>query len=282
MYISTEQYNRIINFLDTGMTLEEMEAFEKELLANPALRQQLDFELELRDSFALGKTNSEDVSEVAVTKSTAVISINRNKWFVRAVAAAVIVTVVPLLFIQPKKDTTTIIAQLYDTAGVPQKDTLPVLITARDNNTAQKLTALYRQYFTADAVPENYPMYLADALTNYQNKDYAAIQKLDLNIIPETRGTTTKQTTLELGHYYKGIAFLKNGNTKEALANLQWLQKNCTDEALTLKAEWYMALAYLKNNNADEATGLLKKLAAKSTYHRYSDKAKKLLGTLED
>ncbi|MFM9908358.1 MAG: tetratricopeptide repeat protein, partial [Chitinophagaceae bacterium] len=95
------------------------------------------------------------------------------------------------------------------------------------------------------------------------------------------RGTESKQPVLEFGHYYKGIAFLKTNNTKEAILNLQWVQKNSTDKNLQLKAQWYLALAYLKSNNSVEAINLLKKIADKSAYHRYKKTAQNLLNDLE-
>ncbi len=281
MNISTEQYERIANFLDANMTLEEMDAFEKELAANPAMRQQLDFELQARDSFAFNK------NKIIASTTNAIPIINNNrrrkKWFAIAAAAAVIIAVVSIIFLKPQKDIDKDIVQSNDTNSVKKNDTTAITIT-QPNDSIKTLTfiKLYKQYFTTDAVPENYPMYLAEALTNYQSGDYAAIQKLNLADIPEIRGTESKQPILELGHYYKGIAFLKTSNTKEAILNLQWVQNNSTDKDLQLKAQWYLALGYLKNNNADEAIKLLKNMAAKSTYHRYKNKAKNLLKALEE
>ncbi len=281
MNISTEQYERIANFLDANMKLEEMNAFEKELAINPAMRQQLDFELKARDSFTFNKNKIIDstTNAIPITNNNS----RRKKWFAIAAAAAVIIAVVSIIFLKPKKDIDKVIVQSNDTNSVKKNDTTAITIT-QPNDSIKTLTfiKLYQQYFSTDVVPENYPMYLAEALTNYQSGDYAAIQKLNLADIPEIRGTESKQPVIELGHYYKGIAFLKTNNTKEAILNLQWVQKNSTDKNLQLKAQWYLALAYLKNNNAAEAIKLLKNMAAKSTYHRYKNKAKNLLKALEE
>jgi hypothetical protein len=281
MDINTEQYERIIHFLDANMTLEEMDAFEKELADNPAMRQQLDFELQARDSFAFNKNKIID----STTNAIPVININskRKKWFAIAAAAAVIVAIFSIIFLMPKKVIEKDIVQGNDTNSIKKNDTAAITIT-QPNDSIKTLTfiKLYQQYFTADAVPETYPMYLAEAFTSYQSGDYTAIQKLNLAAIPEMRGNESKQPILELGHYYKGIAFLKSSNIKEAIINLQWVQKNSTDDDLKFKAQWYLALAYLNNNNINEATNLLKKIAYKSTYHRYKDKAKNLLKALEE
>ena len=248
-----------------------MNAFEKELAINPAMRQQLDFELKARDSFTFNKNKIIDstTNAIPITNNNS----RRKKWFAIAAAAAVIIAVVSIIFLKPKKDIDKVIVQSNDTNSVKKNDTTAITIT-QPNDSIKTLTfiKLYQQYFSTDVVPENYPMYLAEALTNYQSGDYAAIQKLNLADIPEIRGTESKQPVIALGHYYKGIAFLKTNNTKEAILNLQWVQKNSADKNLQLKAQWYLALAYLKNNNAAEAIKLLKNMAAKSTYHRYKNK----------
>ncbi len=282
MNITTEQYKLIIRFLDGDMTLGEMTVFEKELDDNPAMREQLNFEQHVRDSLAFNKTKIIDSNSTTAKNATAIINVNRKRWFAIAAAAAILVIVLSVIFLKPEKDIDKDIVQSNDTNSVKKNDTTAITIT-QPNDSIKTLTfiKLYQQYFTTDAVPENYPMYLAEALTNYQSGDYAAIQKLNLADIPEIRGTESKQPILELGHYYKGIAFLKTNNTKEAILNLQWVQNNSTDKNLQLKAQWYLALAYLKNNNATEAIKLLKKITDKSTYHRYKNEAKSLLKALE-
>lgn len=281
MEINMEQYQRIIRFLDADMTLEEMDAFKQELDANPAMRQQLDFEQLVRDGFALDKNNT-----IAGARTNTATPFKKNtikRWLTLAAAAAVTGIVLALLFFNTEKNTPVIVVQHNDTAGINKKDTAPLVINKpADNSNKKNLPSLYKQYFTIDTIPENYPMFLAEALTNYQNQDYAAIEKIDFNNLPQIRGREDKQPILNLGHYYKGIAFLKTNNTPQAIANLQWVQNNCTDNNIKLNAQWYLALAYLKNNNASEAINQLKKLTGKSTYHRYNSRTKSLLKALEE
>ncbi|HEX5151049.1 MAG TPA: hypothetical protein VFW07_06350 [Parafilimonas sp.] len=65
MKISSEQYERILKFLDGDMTVEEMNEFEKELAVNPEMRSQIDFEESVRDTLGAAyaendKENSEE------------------------------------------------------------------------------------------------------------------------------------------------------------------------------------------------------------------------------
>jgi tetratricopeptide (TPR) repeat protein len=285
MDISAEQYERIILFLDASMTLEEMEAFDKELAINQAMRQQLDFEQSIRDSFALKKSIVIPARENSIdghTNRAPVKSINRKQWITIAVAASVLVAVITITLIKPEKKRGPVIVKNGDSADTNKKDTQELTVTKPDNNlNTLDYAGLYRQYFVKDDLPESYPTFLAEALISYNDGDYSSIQKLNLAAIPEMRGAGEKQTILDLGHYYKGIAFLKTGNTQQAIQNLQWIEKNSTDADLKIKAQWYLALAYLKSDNASEAISLLKKLAVNGAYSMYNAKAKSLLKEIE-
>jgi len=64
MKISSGQYERILKFLDGDMTVEEMNAFAKELAANPEMQSQIDFEQSVRDALAVNDTeNGKDNNE---------------------------------------------------------------------------------------------------------------------------------------------------------------------------------------------------------------------------
>jgi hypothetical protein len=278
MNISTEQYERIIRFLDAGMTLEEMNAFEKELEANPAMRQQLDFEQSVRDSYALNKDEEAGDYENTIP---IVRSFNKKKWVAIAIAASVVAALITIFFLQPENKPTPVIVQDKDTTGTKKKDTVQLVIKKTDDSSKTRSTAsIYKQYFALDAIPETYPMYLAEALTNYENGNYNSIQKLDLSDIPDLRSNADKQVVLETGHYYKGIAFLKTGNTTQGIINLQWVEKKGENTELKSKAAWYLSLGYLKNNQVTEAVGQLKKVVA-STYDRYKKEAENLLIALK-
>jgi hypothetical protein len=111
MSISAEQYERIIKFLDAAMSVNDMEAFEKELADNIEMRQQLDFEQSVRDSFAFTTTNIavtiEDIvskENDGVIKETAIKPVTKSNWFSFAIAASFAAVVLSVLLLQPKKN----------------------------------------------------------------------------------------------------------------------------------------------------------------------------------
>ncbi|MGG9960330.1 hypothetical protein [Ferruginibacter sp. SUN106] len=288
MSISAEQYERIVNFLDAAMSVKDMEAFEKELAGNPEMRKQLDFEQSVRDSFAF-TTNKSVKEDIAIgdnnklIKEMPVIPVTKSNWFSFAIAASFAAIIISVLLLQPKKNIAPLVVKNIDTPDVKKNDSLLITTATIDtSNKIKQLAALYRQYFSVDTIPENYPVYLAEAFTSYQDNDYAAIQKIDLANIPATRGIESRQNILQLGHYYKGIAFLKTNTIPQALSNLQWIEQNADDAKLKIKAQWYLALGYIKKGDVAEAGKLLAIISNNSTYYRYKTMAATLLKALQE
>lgn len=283
MGITTEQYEKIIRFLDAEMGLAEMDAFEKELAANPEMRQQLDFEQSLRDIFALQNITSLagtlPANERAVPRKIPGKITEVQKWLAIGSAAAVIIAVVLFMIPWKKPGTVTDIAnrKSFDTTQ-EKRDQPQIVITTpeKDSSEVIDLVSLFKKYFKKDALPDEYPVFLAEALMDYESGNYATLQKLNLNNLPQTRGpeeTDRKKNILQLGHYYTGIAYLETGNTGKAIAHFNWVLKNQPDTTLKDKTQWYLALAYLKENNREKAANELKKVKNIP----YSIPAKKLL-----
>lgn len=284
MNISSEQYERIMYFLDADMAVEEMEAFEKELAANPAMREQLDFEVFVRDGFALKKdliteVNTDFEEKGSRKKQNSIHKLIAKKWYAIAIAASVITFVLIVLFYPQKGKPPEIVKHnTTDTSHIQNKDTIQLAINKPgDTIKTRNLEKLFTQYFTMDSVPESYPIFLAEALTNYENGDYTTIQQLNLTDLPEVRGEDNKQTIVELGRYYKGISFLKTGDIKKAIHNLEWVEKNSSIVILKIKTAWYLAMAHLKSGNVSSARRWLEKLTSSSTISSYKQKALKLL-----
>lgn len=286
MGITTEQYEKIIRFLDAEMEVAEMEAFEKELAANPEMRHQLDFEQSLRDDFALREIT--DLADANVPEHNLKIPGKRRsmqKWW--AIAAAAIVIAGLTFFIKPwqKKGKTPAVAiqQQIDTSQ--KKGNLPQQVTTvppKDNDEIIDLKMLFEQYFKKDTVPEAYPIFLAEALIDYESGNYATLQKLNLNDLPQVRGAgdNDRESILQLGHYYKGISYLETGNTEKAIAHFDWVLKNKPDKALQVKATWFLALAYLKENNREKAAALCRSIINKKGNSILIRNAEKILDTL--
>jgi hypothetical protein len=292
MSLTTEQYDKIMRFLDAAMEPDEMDVFEKELAANPEMRKQLDFEQSVRDGFALGKISSlpDYVIQAGVPGT---IPVNPKipgkiksiqKWL--AVAAAIITafTLFTVFRQKPGKKQDVTATNNIDTSL--QAISPPGATTtepAKDSGRVIDLALLFEQYFKKDALPEDYPLFLAEALTDYETGSYTTLQKLNLNNVPQTRGAgeaDRKENILQLGHYYKGLAFLQTGNTRDAIINLHWVLNNHPDKTLRDKALWYLALGYLKENNREKAAESCRSIVNNKEDHILVKNAEKILDAL--
>ncbi|HRN56111.1 MAG TPA: hypothetical protein PLL71_06650 [Agriterribacter sp.] len=196
MNITAEQYQRIIRFLDAEMESDEMNAFEKELAANPEMRKQLDFEQSLRDDLALQNITSlpDAVPEsgTMIASATPGKLTGMRKWW--AVGAAIIAVLALLSIFRPKPALTPDIANINGVDTAQQTDTTqneteqpPIVIAepAKDSAGTIDPVLLFKQYFEKDALPEQYPLFLAEALTDYESGNYKTLHQLDLNNLPQ-------------------------------------------------------------------------------------------------
>jgi hypothetical protein len=277
MELTNGQYERLCNFLDANMSMEEMAAFEKELANNKALRTQLDFELSLRNNFLEVNTNA----AIAQKEKKVVKLSNSNTWWKAAAAAAVLITAISIFyFTKTKKILPTDIVQHKDSLTTTPKDTGLVKIEPIKKDTATKIDVvkLFDDNFKPDKIPENYPVQLAAELADYEKGNYASIQKLDIAKVAETRGGDDKQILLELAHYYKGISLLKLNKVEDAIANLQWVKNNATNAGMKENASWYLGLGYLKVGERAKAKILFEGI---SSYSRYKKQVKKIIELIE-
>ncbi|MFT3703119.1 MAG: tetratricopeptide repeat protein [Agriterribacter sp.] len=277
MSLTNEQYEKISRFLNLEMDETEMDAFEKELNTNPEMRHQLDFEQSLRDDFAVHNVTSLP-NTTPVPATTGKLK-GIRKWL--AISAAVITACIlfSILWQKPSKKPAIVNREDMDTTQKTINQVIAIT-PAKDSSKVIDLLQLFNQYFKKDAIPQHYPMYLAEALTNYEAGNYATLQKLSLNNLPQTRSiseTDSKENILTWGHYYKGLAFLQTGNTKEAAINLDWVLNNQPGKALKAKAQWYLALTYLKENNKEKAVELCNSIIQHKENQLLIENAKKIL-----
>lgn len=278
-----------MRFLDGAMNLKEMDAFEKELSANAEMRNQLNFEQSLRDSFGFG--NIKSLPDIKFEKENTELSKTRGKltgmrkWW--TIGAAVITGLILFTIFEQKKTKTTEVADVK-VADTLQKPITPPVSTinvpVQDSDEHIDLQDLFKKYFRKDALPEHYPLFLAEALMDYESGNYKTLQKLNLNDLPQTRSVgeaDSKENILRLGHYYKGLAFLQTNNTRDAIENLHWVISNQQDKALRTKAQWFLALAYLKENNSEKAAELCRSIVNNNDSSTLIKNAKKILDTLE-
>lgn len=285
MGITTEQYEKIIRFLDAGMGPAEMDAFEKEMAANPEMRDQLDFEQSIRDEFSSSNITSLPGNALAINSVPARVmpgKIKRMRKWLSAGAAAIIALILVAVFWQ-KTGKAPDIARKMDTLLPSAGQSGTKMPPVQHGSQAIDLSLLFRQYFKKDALPEQYPVFLAQALTDYESGNYTTLQQLNLDDLPQTRGiggSDTKEKILKWGHYYKGIAYLQNNRTHEAIENLEWLLNNHPGKALKAKTQWYLALAYLKENDGKKAAGFCRSIIDDNENPRLAKNAEKILNAL--
>lgn len=179
------------------------------------------------------------------------------------------------------KDTNAVNETTVDTISVTEhrQDTVKPKGTGPDST---KLRALFAQYFRKDSVPSKYPKFLTEAFIGYSFGDYLYLRQLDFSALPETLETiegNNKETILQLGHYYKGIAGLLVNDSAQAITNLQWSIDHASS-IMSIKAKWFLALAYLKFLHPEKAIPLFNEVSA-SKLVEYRDQSKALLKELK-
>jgi len=297
MAITTAQYEIISRFLDGAMDMEDMDAFEAELLTNPEMRKQLDFELFVKDGLAFNsnlRVKSGPVvpenqpSPGSQKKTTQPKTLSIRVWLATGAAAAIILALSILFLVnRPTKEykpVATSTTQAPDSIIKGEQATITG-IPVKDSTGKKDEAALFNRFYRKDKLPETYPIFLADAFTRYEAGDYTALQQLNLSGIPETRGSDAlkdKEQILQLAHYYKGISYLETGNTAKAILHFDWVLKNKPARELLTKTEWYLALACLQEHEQGKAKELLKKVLGNSRQNKFSKDAKALLSVLEN
>ena len=140
---------------------------------------------------------------------------------------------------------------------------------------------LYKDNYRKDQIPEEIPQVMKPALLAYEDGNYSKLEKLDLYNLPKGRGDldakNEPQHIRELGHYYKGIAFIESKNEVKAEANLKWVIDNSKNQNLIGKATWYLALLKIKQRNKGEAVALLEAVVANKAAMKYHPDAQQLL-----
>ena len=287
MGITTEQYEKIIRFLDAGMEPAEMDEFEKEMAASPEMRYQLDFEQSIRDGFAL--RNMTHLPGIPPANGNAAVPItpgkvtSMRKWLTIP-AALIAACLVFALFWQKTTKNPGIAGKMDTSQKASGRPRLTVVTLPNDSSKVIDLALLFKQHFKKDVLPDRYPLFLAEALMDYESGNYTTLQRLNLSDLPQTRGvneTDSKENILKWGHYFKGLAFLQTDDAREAAINLDWVLNNQPGKALRAKTQWYLALAYLKENEGEKAAELCRRIVDNKENQALVIKAEKILDALK-
>ena len=280
MALTNEQYERLLWFIDADMTMEEMEAFEKELNTNPEMRKQLDFELSVRDTFQFkdGKEHRE------LNNSITVPGVKKNVgyiWKLAAAAAACVLVILSTILLVNRKKSDPSFVKRIDTLHQTKNDTANITQVPNTNKLLQvavNTDSLFKKYYIKEPVPDEYPMLLADAFDNYKKGNFNTFEHLDLSGIQTRGGADENETILTMGNFYKGIAALEKNKTVKAVSYFNQVLLNAKGEIWREKAHWYLAMSYLKATNGVAAFTELNQVTGADLY---SKKAKQILKLLK-
>jgi hypothetical protein len=264
MMITEEEYMKLCKFLDAGMSIEEMNNFEQELNNNPKLREQLNFEQGVREALF----NNNDIIELPQTK----YSFLATPIFKVAIAASFIGIITTTYFLFKPKNSVTI-----------TKQNKPSNIINSKNDTAINAKELFTSYYKKDNLPNEIPLVLASALSDYKQNQYEKILAFNEDNIPETRGVNdainSKENIKTLVKYYKAIAYIEEVQYNKAIPFLNQILEQHHSIKLRQSAEWYLALSYL-NIEVKQTKSYLQAII-KNPSHLYYTKAKTLLQELK-
>jgi hypothetical protein len=260
MEITLGQYDQIQQFLEGELDQQEANDFLQELKTNNDLHAYYEFEMTVRE-------NSQSIRDAREILAFSKAIADPHDAIADPPAANII---------SFRRLTSLIAASLMIAAG-----SITFFIVYRHH--ADTPASLFAAYFKKDAVPPGqYPL-LAQALTDYKNNEYGALQRYDLERLPILKGADDQhQQTLELGYYYRGISWLLTGAPQKAISDLQWVIDSATTQDLSTKARWYEALALIKTANIPAAKPFLQSLAANQKAEGYSQQATALLKRLSN
>ena len=218
MELTTEQYIRLQRFLDFEMTMEEMEVFERELDRTPELKEQLEFEQKVKEAF-LTKQN-ESTENVLEQPQVSIKRFHFTGWAVAASLLAVILSTAVIIINSGSSQqlSEVVIKSAADSSLLKEK---PVVKVQQQQDslmvTNEKTEALYKQYYRKPSVPDEYPVYLAEAFDKYTENDYSGFDVIEENTDFRTRGAYEDSLEVKaMVLFYKGVISLERKQPDKA------------------------------------------------------------------
>ncbi len=292
MEITLGQYDDIQQYLDGKMEPEQAASFLQELRANKDLTEAFEFEKSVREN-AQGIRQAREILAVtqALTQNAAddpaadtdvrnLIQQSGREWSQTRTTPPL-----PQASAPPMTATAKVIPFRWTKMAIAASlliATGSIVFLYIYKNRIEQPAALFAEYFSKDPVPEgDHPM-LAQALTDYTHNNYTTLKRYDLDNLPTLKGggEDQRQKILELGYYYKGIAFLASGEADSATPAFQWVIDHAVTDSLVWKAQWYEALAELKSSNIPAAISMLRPVSSNPKAGTYREQAIALLNKL--
>jgi tetratricopeptide (TPR) repeat protein len=246
----------IIKYLDNEVIGEEKQLFEKELLVNPKLQQQLEllkevdstldddaflnYHEKLKSAFQEFRlTDDETPSEKKPTKTFKL----KIRWQYLSVAALGLIVISTFFFrniSEPAND------KLFKQYYSKYEANIVTRSESNDNNDLINAIQLYDR--------GNY----SEAIQNFKN-------------ILKTDASNTA------AHFFLGVSYMETNNFANAIENLTYVIKQ-NDTVFVEHAEWYIAMCYVKTNQTKLAIPLLTKISNTKNFYKLmaSDLLKKI------
>ncbi len=218
-HISQELWERFERYLDHSMDESERLEFESQLSSNPDLRAQLDEAEQLIsgiETAVLQSKLNEFHEDITPVRPITPPEKRKNRTWMWSVAAVLVATI-GLFWI-------------FDTGSETEK--------------------LFAKHFTPDpglptTMGENPNYNFYDGMVNYKQGDYkSALQKWE-ELDEHSIGLDTL-------NYFKGVAYLAEGNTEKSIGFLQSLWDS-EENSFQSETAYYLGMAYLKNRNIEDA-----------------------------
>jgi len=247
-----KELEKIIQYLDGDMNVEEKQLFELELKSNPMLAQQLRLTQQVDQLLADNELftfienlqtakeqfKNEEIRALNEDYKETNSKFKQNFFLSRKLltAAAVILLVV-------------ISSVVYNIISVPTND---------------RLFKQYYQKYEADIITRSSVITDVNALI-------AAIQQYDKGNYPvaivkfEEILKSDKDNTA--AHFFVGVSYIETNNYEKAIKNLSFVITQ-NDTAFIEHAEWYLALCYVKTKQTNKANALLSKIAGRQTFYK--------------
>ncbi len=286
-----ENEEKIEQYLEGKMSLDEEELFMQELNTNEELRKQYEEELLIsallndendeKDEIKISVTNSNANNDVAEKKEKRKYNLSFLGKHSLAIAAIVVIIIVTAIFFAVKTQRPVQQTVSADTnakqpsiTSVDSVNNQPSLHT----HTASYVSELYQKFY-APYVAKNDPVEVSAYYTDYKQKNYKKVLTAsdgDYQIM----GAESNQLTLNnYMHLYKGLCFLEKEEPENAVKQFDSLLKRVVNVSPSYEAKWYKALSYTKLNEIDSATNTLSSIL--KTHSPYKKQAEQLLNELK-
>ncbi|MCT4603817.1 MAG: hypothetical protein N4A59_13080 [Marinifilum sp.] len=249
--MSEMNFDRIEDFLDGGLSDDQLKEFEKDLLDDPDLQMELDLHQEIDEAImendVMDLRNKLEAIEIPPKEEEKRKFKYLTKWNIVAASLALFVGLGSLLFLVNNKST-------YPKEKVYSNYYKP-----------------YNVVMNTRSPDANIDNMLVTALKSYEARDYHTALKLFRQILD-------KDSTNITSNFYSGISNLEISEYHKANKNFTRVLRH-KNNLFIEQSEWYLGFCYLMTNERDKAIKQFNSIAKGNSFYR--TKAKEILSRLE-